>query len=127
MKTPDESKCGMECIRTNAERICVKPEKGQCPRCEQLVSESLARIRQLESRLAQVEKERDAALSDMRKAVKENGVCIACKHDIPFDDNCEANHYRCEICKSPCMCQSCHLGSNYEWRGVCAENSKEEN
>ena len=123
MKTPDESKCGMECIRTNAERICVKPEKGQCPRCEQLVSECLARIRQLESRLAQAEKERDAAVRDMSKAVRENGVCIACKHDKPFDNNCEENDFDCVNCISPCMCKSCHIGSNYEWRGPCPENT----
>lgn len=75
MKPIDEIKCGMECIRTNAERICVKPEKGQCPRCEQIVSESLARIQQLESRLAQVEKERDAAVADL-KLVRCCGTCI---------------------------------------------------
>lgn len=64
MKTPDENKCGMECIRTNVERICVKPENGQCPRCEHLVEESLAYIQQLEARLAQAERERDELLKE---------------------------------------------------------------
>lgn len=109
MKTPEENKCGMECIRTNVKRICVKPEKGQCHRCEQLVSESLARIQQLESRLAQVEKERDAAIHDLHR------YCSTCKHDP-----------RKEFNKMPCKLCMDNKIDGYEWRGVCAENSKEE-
>lgn len=109
MKTPDESKCGMECIRTNVERICVKPEKGQCPRCEQLVSESLARIQQLESRLAQVEKERDAAVFDL------HGDCDVCKN----------GGKTCIKCVHCLMSQEATI-DGWKWRGVCAENTKEE-
>lgn len=61
-KTPEEIKCGMECIRTNAERACVKPEKGQCPRCEQIVQDHINLVHYLESRLAQAERGRDAAV-----------------------------------------------------------------
>lgn len=125
MKTPDESKCGMECMRTNAERICVKPEKGQCPRCEQIVSESLARIRQLESRLAQVEKERDAALYDMNQL--QGATCAYCKN---LFRTAGASHVQCrefgDLSKfsddenyNPLMC------GRFEWRGLCPENTQD--
>lgn len=140
LKTSEENKCGMECIRSNASRICVKPEEGQCPRCKQLVSESLDRIQHLEStysqvskalcgkenatldellqtvdqlkdRLAQVERERDAAVHDMENYA---GYGAICKH---FDEDCP--HVEgCPLWPSDC--------ESYEWRGVCPENSKEE-
>ena len=107
MKTPEEIKCGMECIRTNAERICVKPEKGQCPRCEQLVGEALVRIRQLEQRLAQVERERDAAAKEMRMAFGMASVCRSCK----YNDVDEL------------VCLDCKCGDLWRWRGIVEENS----
>lgn len=147
MKTPDESKCGLECMRTNAERICVKPENGQCPRCEQLVEKTLVRIHMLEStysqvskalcgkenatldellqaasqvksRLAQVERERAAAVAVMAEAAKDGGVCTGCKHNTGLDDACEAADFDCNECKVPCMCRTCEANSNYERRGV---------
>ena len=109
MKTPDESKCGMECIRTNVERLCIKPEKGQCPRCKQLVDESLAYIQQLESRLAQVERERDAAIRDCSMF-----PCQTC-----------ADRENGDLCYT-CLVHPSTERSNYEWRGVCPENTKED-
>ena len=50
----DDKKCGLECIRTNAARMCVKPEKGQCPRCKQIVEEVQEHYRQLEASYSQV-------------------------------------------------------------------------
>ena len=128
MKTPDENKCGMECIRTNAERTCVKPENGQCPRCEQLVEETLGRVRQLESTYSQVSKalcgKENASLDELLQAADQLKTalaqaererdalmlyiprnCISCKH--------EEKRYECTI---PCK---------WEWRGVCPENTKE--
>lgn len=110
MKTPEEINCGMECIRSNASRICIKPENGQCPRCEQLVSESLGRIQQLESRLAQAEMERDAAVRDLNC----NWKCAICKKFTRPVDKCP--HYR-----------ECGLSYMFwEWRGLCEENTKED-
>ena len=129
MKTPEEIKKGLECCQTIVCcGICPYHDIGEiAAECTAtLTGDAFELIKQLESSLAQVEKERDAAVSDMRTAVKTNAVCIACKHDRPFDNNCEENDFDCANCKSPCMCQSCHLGNNYEWRGICAENSKEE-
>lgn len=99
MKTPEENKCGMECIRTNADRSCVKPEKGQCPRCKQLVDESLAYIQQLESRLAQVERERDAAV----KIIEDATTYLEDFGSVKFA-----------------------LMQLKKWRGVCPENTKED-
>lgn len=118
MKTPDEIKKGLACDTQRCDG-CPYDEIIECGVAVQ--EDALAYIQQLESRLAQAERERDAAVRDMHKAV----VCDACKHDRPFNSNCK-NDFDCEYCKSPCMCQSCHLGSNYEWRGVCAENTMEE-
>ena len=108
MKKPEEIKCGMECIRTNAERICIKPEKGQCPRCEQLVKENLNLIHYLESRIVQVERERDAAVADL-KLVRCCGTCI----------NNEGG------CTTECYIVS-GRPTGWQWRGVCPENTKED-
>ena len=128
MKMPDEIKKGLEYCHSAKPCADCSYDKRDFPHCvRRLLGDALDGYKQLESLLAQAERERDAAVSDMRTEVKTNAVCIACKHDRPFDNNCEENDFDCANCKSPCMCQSCHLGSNYEWRGICAENSKEEN
>ena len=106
MKPTEEIKCGMECIRTNASRICIKPKNGQCPRCEQLVSESLGRIQQLESQLAQVERERDAAVKDLA-VIK---FCALCEED---ENTQEYGSDRCHSCVNKC---------NWKWRGVVCDN-----
>ena len=120
MKMTEENKCGMECIRTNADRSCVKPEKGQCPRCKQLVDESIARIQQLETRLAQVERERDAAVRDL----EDDGDCYYCKRR---DLAAQCDFRSCSDCgNEECPCFRCdRIKNNFEWRGVCEENTKE--
>lgn len=62
--------------------------------------EAASMLDELESRLAQVERERDALMA----YVPHN--CYSCKH--------EETRYKCG---RPC---------NWEWRGVCPENTKEE-
>lgn len=71
-----------------------------------LRDEIFAYIQQLESSLAQVERERDAAVNDLNKAMllDEAEFCTFCKN-----------------IKKP-YCHSCE----FEWRGVCAANTKEE-
>ena len=139
MKTPDESKCGMECIRTNAERICVKSENGQCPRCEQLVEESLISIRQFESTYGQVSKalcgKENATLDELLQAVDQLKSRLAQaerKRDAAIRDlNC---NWKCAICKKftrpVTKCphyRECGLSYMFwEWRGVCEENTKED-
>jgi hypothetical protein len=72
--------------------------------------DALAYIQQLESRLAQVEKERDAAIHDLHR------YCSTCKHDP-----------RKEFNKMPCKLCMDNKIDGYEWRGVCAENTEEGN
>ena len=62
-----------------------------------------AKIAKLESRLAQVERERDAAVRDLTKAMALDGV-----EDCSF----------CKNIKKP-YCHPC----KFEWRGVCEENT----
>ena len=113
MKTPDEVKKGLE--------QCVKAESGEtgCGGCpyvlscvkeedpDSIIADALAYIEQLESRLAQVERERDAAVRDILHVLHTKGTidaeCLICNMEKP---DCK---WECEKAK---------------WRGVCAENSK---
>lgn len=110
METPEENKCGLECIRTNAERVCVKPPKGQCPRCEQIVEESLECIRQIKRKLAAVEQERDAAVKDISRGSR----CTVCKKFFKNNDGVG--------CTGGVYC----IPNNFEWRGVCPETEVQE-
>lgn len=124
-KTPDEIACGLECIRTNAERVCVKPEKGQCPRCEQLVGETLEFIQRLETdnaeknkRIAELEKKLAAVKRERDTAVRSLGwsrYCVNCKHSSVSGHK--------EPCKS-CVNDGVTKKTNWEWRGVCPENTE---
>ena len=69
---------------------------------------ALKAIDQLESRLAQVERERDAAIADL----KLYAGCKVCKHgDFKFTSECMDCSYD---------------NNNWQWRGICPENTKEE-
>ena len=141
MKTPDKNKCGLECIRTNVERICVKPEKGQCPRCEQIVGrnleleaiysqvsnalcgkenatldEVLQVVRQVKAELEAVKRERDAAVRDIPRA------CEYCKHYEIIFNGATPDH----DCKNPECYNISGVNTGWQWRGVCPENTEEE-
>lgn len=62
-------------------------------------------IDELESRLAQVERERDALMHDLMI-----DHCEACKHGPASLDDCNVPWSKCK----------------FEWRGVCPEAPKEE-
>lgn len=72
----------------------------------------IAHIHLLEERLAQAERERDAAVNDL----KESSFC------------CDCLHYAVPAEKEPCL--SCFKRMQekpkWKWRGVCAENTKED-
>lgn len=126
-KTHEEMACGLECIRTNVERVCVKPDKGQCPRCEQLVGESLECIQQLEAkdaekaqRIAELEKELAAVKQERDAAVRSLSClrhCVDCKH------RSISGHK--EPCKS-CVKDDVTEKPNWEWRGVCPDTEVQE-
>jgi len=109
MKTPDEIKKGLDCNNIDHCNEC--PYDGlDC--AKHVDQDALAYIQQLEaenadlkSRLAQVERERDAALHDFLC-----DPCEVCKHGETALDDCCALYTQCK----------------FEWRGVCSENTKEE-
>lgn len=80
--------------------------------------EAASMIEELESRLAQVERERDAAVHDLKLADRVD--CDFCKHQY---GGC--TYDGCKDCSKPCPCGSCRNSSNYEWRGVCEANTEE--
>ena len=112
-KTPEEIKKGLA--------ICIYEEAAGCNECaffnmphcyEKLGRTAILLIQQLESRLVQAERERDAAVNALREA----GFCCDCKYiDVPAE-------------KEPCF--SCrkrmYATPNWEWRGVVPENTKED-
>ena len=103
MKTPEE-------IKSDVATCLTRPQHSRCDRfalyeeckgdCRYVIKELYDLVLHYESRLAQVERERDALMA----YVPHN--CYSCKH--------EETRYKCG---RPC---------NWEWRGVCAENTKEQ-
>lgn len=74
---------------------------------------ALKAIEQLETRIAQAERERDAAVKVMSLV----RLCENCKH---CDKSCES--YPC----SSCSMDRERRKPNWEWRGVCTRNTKKE-
>lgn len=110
MKTPDEIKKGLA-ICCGYEISCRECPYDCSPNsCDGSPEEdAIEYINQLESRLAQVEMERDAAIRDCARF-----PCGTCADKVNGD-----------------LCHNCNVRkdttrTNYEWRGVCPENAKEE-
>ena len=120
MKTPEEIKKGLECC---AAEWAECEECTYCDGCvmrggnENLDADALAYIKELEQRLAQVERERDAAVRDVRSLCATNyfsgDYCEYCKYREPDGQ-----------CFHDCTPYSSEWG--WEWRGVCDENVQEE-
>lgn len=118
MKTPDMAKENNFVLREAAKAACDgyythlqyggKGDPAEERWIEALTAgaDAITKVAVLESRLAQVERERDAAVNDLNKAMllDEAEFCTFCKN-----------------IKKP-YCHSCE----FEWRGVCEENTKEE-
>ena len=124
MRTPDEIKIWL------ATEIAVhyhmpNPEPRLTPKefmfLEDMHGETLKYIERLETRLAQVERERDAAVADLEDAV--DGHCCHCKN-INLAAECDFNGecYACLNEECPCHERNCH----WEWRGVCPDNTVED-
>lgn len=112
-KTPEEIKkailCAVPCNECAYEADSEKPEG-----CSWSVTDdTLALIQRLESRLAQVERERDAAVVDIR-LMAFNVLCNMCAR---FDEG---------YIPIPPHCKYANDGKCFRWRGVCPENTKEE-
>ena len=112
MKTPEEiKKNARTCISQPATESCYScPLHSECHGLvEYVIKDLLDLVLMYESHLEQVERERYAAIADL----KLYAGCKVCKHgDFKF----------------PKECMDCGDETNYwQWRGVCPENTKEEN
>lgn len=129
MKTPEE-------IKADAATCLTKPPHAMCDRfdlnkkckgdCSYVIKELYDLVLHYESRLAEVERERDAAVGDLQEAARDGAVCTACKHDEEFAEACAEADFDCKQCKQPCMCKTCNANSNYEWIGLCEENTHDQ-
>lgn len=116
MKTPEEIKKGLELIGcTSIVEFIKAAQYGPDYDCDEAIAkDALAYIEQLESRLAQVERERDAAVADLKDCA--DGHCIHCKNinlaaECDFGGEC----YTCLNEECPCHERNCR----WQWRGVC--------
>lgn len=106
MKTPEEIKKGLFCCWEDGCTTC--PYDDDCTMGENFMDvarDALTYIQQLESRLAQAERERDAAVRDCARF-----PCYTC--------NEKGNGDFCHQCRTTGTFRSLH-----EWRGVCEENT----
>lgn len=122
MKTPDDIKKALTCS-------CDMPDCENCAyvtkvnddkfgevlhfHCSKVYMDAYELICQLESRLAQAERERDAAVEDLEE--------IASILDVPACSWCKYEPYEHKPCKE---CRMKNEG--FEWRGICAENTKDD-
>lgn len=114
-RSPEEIKKGLKCCVAKVKGLTVKDCDVDCTYfhegvfCKNMLhGDAIRIIQQLESRLAQAERERDAAVMDLENVIELSAIvnldCEFCKHmDRP-------------------TCEEC----GWEWRGVCQANTKEE-
>lgn len=121
MKTPEEIKKGLECcgVLDGDCENCPYDDGKQLACADRSRKDAIAYIIHLESRLAQVERERDALMYDLK--MSDMIDCVACKHQTSMPQ-CE---FDCVDCKEQCICNNCRNNNHWEWRGICAENTKE--
>ena len=138
MKTPDMAKENNFVLREAAKAACdgyfthlAAGGKGD-PAEERWIealtagADAITQVVVLESRLAQVEMERDAAVHDIN--FYQSAVCFTCSNHIPPEERDDWRTYckrygrlpEAMSDKRPTFC------GGYNWRGVCKENAKEE-
>lgn len=96
---PDNGNC------TAVGGFCTAVPAAHCP----LIPELLARAEAAEARAAKAEKERDAAVNDLKFAFN----CDSCKWESAV--TCS---YNCRECNLTCHCRDCMNLSKWEWRGT---------
>ena len=95
-----------------------KVKKALCGNTNVPLGEVLQTVDQLKSRLAQVERERDAAVRIV------HGLCLHCKNEDSKDETCrECIYYPYRFVYGT----GDTYVDNWVWRGVCEENTKEQN
>ena len=125
MKTPEEIKKGLKCSSIIFDPAC----SGDCDSCEyhtpnypldKLDGDALAYIQQLETRLSQAERERDAAVNELPHN------CWNCKYhrDTPIEEIDTGGRTIHRYCDAD-YCYPDEENSSWLWRGVCPENTEE--
>lgn len=102
-------------------RAALDNDGFRCDGCDivEKAKEALRGSEKLKQRLAEAERERDAAVHELK--LEED--CENCKHrnECKYDG---FGYKKCSEC-GECPCSKCDGGeSQYEWRGVCEDNSK---
>ena len=123
MKTPEEIKKGLEqCVETETCENCGYLD--DCMKMSEntpLTKDALTYIQHLESRLAQVERERDAAVDDLENSAP----CFACYHFMRNKGMCRGGMRCCDEQFRASIGLTEYDGPEWQWRGVCPENTKE--
>lgn len=121
MKTPEEIKKGLKCCTYATCNGCPYAQDG-CATNQEMI-DALEYIQQLEHNIgeltenvAQLEKERNALLADLRDA--DMLECAHCAHYVPSGAQCEDEGDCLECDYKNCACNGCWGNSNWEWRGV---------
>lgn len=97
---------------TQLESTVSQVSKALCGKENATLEEILQAASQVKSRLAQAERERDAAVDSLR------GECFEC---VWHESMCD----KCASCVHSADAWNVNVG-NWEWRGVCPEAPKEE-
>jgi len=131
MKTPEEIKKGLECCPGQYFGVSC----GNCLYSNDVVycgengvrimKDALKYIEQLEADLTAVKQERDAAVSDMKRA--QGCICNICKSHYRPDP--AVRRYECKILGKFSEIFGNDDGGalfcgKFEWRGVCPENTE---
>ena len=121
MKTPDEIKKGLECCTHGICNNCPYAADGCTSNREKI--DALEYIQHLENhigelteKVAQLEKERNALLADLRDA--DMLECVHCAHYVPVGAQCKGEGDCLECDYKNCACNGCYGNSNWKWRGV---------
>lgn len=113
---------GLKCCVAKEKGLTVKDCDVDCPYFHEgvfcknaLHGDTIRIIHQLESRLAQADRERDAAVFDIK--IASSILCHTCKHDAWPE---------CKVGRNNLFEDDVVGCEQFEWRCVCPENTKEE-
>lgn len=113
MKTPDEIKKWLEYCHSSKPCIDCKYDQRDFPHCvRSLLADAINGYEKLVSRLAQVERERDALMESAK------GCCETCA----FVGDC-AKHDPDPTSTGAWWYDDCE---EWQWRGVCEDNTKDD-
>lgn len=123
MKTPDEIKKWLEYCHSSKPCIDCKYDQRDFPHCvRSLLADAINGYEKLVSRLAQVERERDAAVDDLESVDEKYETLKSMIDDVTFNHE-PYSLYLDFRAAADAIVEHVHADV---WRGVCEENTKEE-